>query len=137
MTYKLNALDKLIEAVEAGDEDFIRGDAWVEAWQMFRPELDKMRSEGTASMIKAMRAYHGSLDAALALHEALLPGWAHLVRSSSHGDGYNYRKGHFFSNVWRDDECPNNGAQCFDTWGATPARAWLLAILRAYRSVQG
>jgi hypothetical protein len=61
------------------------------------------------------RAFHGSLDAAKALHDALLPGWEwHLGPSNA--------------KVY-----PYNGSP-LKSWGGmadNPARAWLLAILRA------
>lgn len=109
----MTALDKLIEAVEAGDEDFIRSDDWINAWQEFWPEPDAMRSNGTASTIVALEAYNGSLDAALALHETLLPGqdWCISTSASYAGNG-------------------------FKASSSTPARAWLLAVLKAYRSIQ-
>jgi hypothetical protein len=71
----------------------------------------------------AETAYHGSLDAAKALHEALLPGWEY--------------------GITRNQEEPIPCA-FVAPWGAdkysllsqvadadTPARAWLLAILSA------
>jgi hypothetical protein len=72
-------------------------------------------------------AYNGSLDAAKVLHEAVLPAmfWnmGHLDTPSL---GYvcTVADGHFAdSPSWRG-------------FAATPARAWLLAILRALAQVQ-
>lgn len=98
------ALDKLIEAVEAG-----------EAWPREFDVIPYMQSR-----TDAIRAFNGSLDAALALHEAMLPGWAFTVNE----DG-----------AWTDER---RGLRRLGFKGAapTPARAWLLAILRAYRSTQ-
>lgn len=99
------ALDKLIEAVEAG---------WA-------PDVLEHSDAMSAKHIRhVMDAYHGSLDAAFALHQALLPGWRARL------------------DIGRRRRCwmisPDN--QKLDAYGLTPARAWLLAILRAYRSVQ-
>ena len=109
------ALDKLIEAVEAG-----------EAWPREFDVIPYMQSR-----TDAMRAYNGSLDAALALHEALLPGWiVHDFSNNSRSMGWamviaseagDYHTSHAGGKVGFCD---------------TPARAWLLAVLKAYRSVQ-
>lgn len=65
---------------------------------------------------QAMLAYFGSLDAAKALHEALLPEWGWTLDA---GDGaYVENRGDFGDIITAD--VPGN-----------PARAWLLAILRA------
>lgn len=97
MDDKVNALDKLIYAVDAGNMPMdgssykLFGDGWMHVFD----------------------AYHGSLDAALSLHEALLPGqdWCIAPSASYAGNGFTAKS-------------------------STPARAWLLSILRAYRSVQ-
>lgn len=101
------ALDKLIEAVEAGDL------ATVSA---------HMIREGTGQhcQLHFVKAHHGSLDAALALHEALLPGWRARLDIGCR------------RRCWMIS--PDN--QKLDAYAPTPARAWLLAILRAYRSTQ-
>ena len=59
-------------------------------------------------------AYHGSLDAAKALHEAVLPGWDWRARSD--GRWWVWRTASDLQ-VAEDDE--------------NPARAWLLAVIRA------
>lgn len=104
----MTALDKLIEAVEAGDDLPEIGHGY---WQ-FLP---------APACILSARVYHdGSLDAALALHEALLPGWRARL------------------DIGRRNRCwvISPGNEKLDAYAATPARAWLLAILRAYRSTQ-
>lgn len=68
----------------------------------------------------AFRAFSGSLDAAKALHEALLPGWGW------HCGVYGARVWEYPGDEWHperrsDVEMPEN-----------PARAWLLAILTAF-----
>ena len=57
-----NALTDLIEAVESGHDDEVDGLACA----LFH---------GSGQCRDVVSAYHGSLDAAKALHEALLPGW--------------------------------------------------------------
>ena len=96
------ALDALIQAVEAGEPNRndgtlyrLFGDNWVHAWDV----IDR-----------------GSLDAAKALHEALLPGWGWTVSA----DG---------ASVYGDDPKVYDGDDA-----RSPARAWLLAILKAYRA---
>lgn len=101
-----NALDNLIEAVEAG---------WA-------PDVLEHSDAMSAKYIRqVMDAYHGSLDAALALHEALLPGWRARIDVGTRRH-----------RCWTVD--PMN--KKVDAYGSSPARAWLLAILRAYRSMQ-
>lgn len=109
----MDALDKLIEAVEAGTakiSDFIVIPIGEDMLEIFA-----LQSE----------AYHGSLDAALALHEALLPGWAVNI------DILIGRKGPISSDVKLNDDMTIYAGQ-----EKTPARAWLLAVLKAYRSTQ-
>lgn len=104
-------LDKLIAAVEAGDAE-ATGDA--------------LREIGKADMITldqygwAYNAFKGSLDAAKALHDALLPGWFP-------GLSQNIHSGHWYAWVQTAD------VKHFSATEPDPARAWLLAILRAYR----
>lgn len=102
------ALDKLIEALKAGADL---------KWWEFAPAVGAVADKTVAN---AAEAYHGSLDAALALHEALLPGWSGIV---SVGCEASVQEDLFKLPV-------------FNAYSSTPARAWLLAILRAYRSTQ-
>lgn len=107
MNNKVNALDKLIEAVEAGTAHAAHFAC------CFEPGAN-------SPYWSAGLAYNGSLDAALALHEALLPGWRWDLDASS------------TAGVWNtSDTLP-----AITGHSPTPARAWLLAILRAYRSMQ-
>lgn len=105
----MRELDKLIEAVDAGTF------------------LMDVFPDGRTERI-AYDAFSGSLDAAKALHEALLPGCSQY-------------------SIVTDPTClcakvawwPDglSGSACYQGEGwheANPARAWLLAILRAYRA---
>jgi hypothetical protein len=105
-----DALTRLADAVEAGtlkpvDLVMLKPNEHAQAW----------------------KAYHGSLDAAKALHDAELPAmfWnmGHLDHPSL-GYACTVADGHFAdSTSWRG-------------YAMTPARAWLLAILRALAQVQ-
>lgn len=65
-------------------------------------------------------AYEGSLDAAKALHEAVLPGWEYgVTENHERPDGPCA-----YVSKWADD-------YGFEATSDNPARAWLLAILRA------
>jgi|TARA_R110000851_G_scaffold72426_1_gene160534 hypothetical protein len=65
--------------------------------------------------IAARNAYSGSLDAAKALHEAVLQGWDFSL-------GANYAE---------VADYPNRCGVYFIGTSDTPARAWLIAILKA------
>ena len=64
----------------------------------------------------AYRAHNGSLDAAKALHDALLPGWM-------------FRLSHSNAKVFPFNDTADVAGQY--GMADNPARAWLLAILRA------
>lgn len=98
-------LDKLIEAVDAGSIPRHDLDAFI-------PVLDLCSATNDA-----LSAYNGSIDAAKALHEALLPGCMWQRQPT----------GQF--NIF-DSDADEIGYGVSDN----PARAWLLAILKAYRS---
>jgi hypothetical protein len=96
-------IDKLIEAVEAGEWDHDAAAKWL--W------MKPGQHYGWAH-----DAFRGSLDAAKALHDALLPGWEWNIDA---GDGaYVENRGDF-------------GAPYTADIPGMPARAWLLAILKA------
>ena len=102
----------LIEAVEAGTW---LPDGYAE-YPAFFP--DWMGVRNAQSMTEA---YLGSLDAAKALHEALLPGWGWDVASSD------------AAAVFKGNALHGPAELASST---TPARAWLLAILRAKEAGQ-
>jgi hypothetical protein len=78
------------------------------------PHVDRATRPGSRAEI---RAYNGSLDAAKALHGAMLPGWRWLVEGNGN------------ASVYPPDE---NLLKAVDVDGAvSPARAWLLAIIKA------
>ena len=100
MTDRLTALKELLAKVEAGDE------SWVHL-----PRIPELHTD------LVWKAWAGSLDAAKALHEVVLPEWGYLISCQQWVD------------VWWFDVAgtgsPIRGIS------PTPARAWLIAILRA------
>lgn len=110
---RLDALRALLEQVEAGTE---------------RPE-DVAKAFGVTPWNKW--PYHKattSLDAAKALHEAVLPGW--LVQSI-----YQFEAGDWLVTLAcpQGDDWPKWTAYPYQQGkdGDKPARAWLIAIIRA------
>jgi hypothetical protein len=106
-----DALRALLEQVEAGK--------WKPPYGVYPAPLDG----------NAWDAYRGSLDAAKALHEATLPGWWWSIgtcnvsddaRVSPHDDRRAPDGGEWAE--WTDVDLRPSG---------NPARAWLIAIIRA------
>lgn len=74
--------------------------------------------------LHAIAAFNGSLDAAKALHESLLPEWEWRLRENR-------------AFVWRTpSDMADSGEVEDDAFRGLPARAWLLATLRAYEAHQ-
>ena len=110
MTEQIAALDALIEAVTAGTamtSDF------VDAFPVTGPSKPYWM---------ATSAYnHNSIDAAKALHDAVLPGWDIQITT--------YEDDNFEASVSKPLE-----VKTYDGVSPWMARAWLLAILKAYRA---
>jgi hypothetical protein len=114
----------LMDAVERGDEAAMN-DACREIW---RADIDV----GKMPWIEPndiRKAFSGSLDAAKRLHDALLPGWWWSIGTCKVSDD---------ARVSPDDDrrAPDGGEWADYTDvdqrpPGNPARAWLLAILRA------
>lgn len=104
MATQTESLDRLIAAVEDGYANMGAFYAYLP------PKLYGLAND----------AYNGSLDAARALHGALLPGWDVDIDIR-----------HIMSDVWIFS--PKEYRNIIVT-NENPARAWLLAILKAYRS---
>lgn len=108
-------LDKLIEAVEAGDEPAL--------YAALRAIASAARDKGDYwPAHDATKAFDGSLDAALRLHEALLPGWNVQRLFGPYVNDPQWRM--------TVKEMALHGPEV-SALGPTPAHAWLLAILRA------
>lgn len=106
----------LIEAVEAGTIPRHDLDAFIPAFGL------------TTEANNALDAYKGSLDAAMALHDALLPGW--VAKPVCGGAGAGVTKWHCEIEEWDTGDTFSGDNQ------PSPARAWLLAILRAKEAGQ-
>jgi hypothetical protein len=118
-------LDALIAAVEAGSP-------WGDSERrLCLSALPKIKSGHGSRRLEthARNAYNGSLDAALALHEALLPGeWEYAIYSPS--DSYSLFQVQLETPTMRLAA----GFEPVSGEANTPARAWLIAILKAYRA---
>lgn len=101
------SMREIIEAVE-------RGNGCLSSY---------LPAEHEALWAKFYKAFDGSLDAAFALHEALLPGW----RVHKMGEDDNTGSGWWAFLCTR--YAPLLESKAYDQ--PNPARAWLLAILRA------
>ena len=106
---RLEALKAMADKVEAGDFPVV--------WRDLAKTGLTHQSHGLDAKGLAWDAFNGSLDAAKALHEAVLPGW-----EASAGSWGAY--------VW-----PKDADSFFeygsDGEGISYSRAWLLAIIRA------
>ena len=109
----IDALRVLAEKVEAGA--VTRSTIEARADDCFTPDHQ--------CAIDAGGAYKGSLDAAKALHEAVLPGWTASVHQNTH---------HKFWRAYVTRMISQEGATDYEAMHDTnPARAWLLSIIRA------
>lgn len=102
----ISALKELAAKVEAGEWDHSPNGVARQVFPYKSASIDDLG-------LTAVAAFNGSLDAAKALHDAVLPGFRWEGGSGGLFD------------VWDDPAEPHKG-RC-----DIPARAWLLAILRA------
>ncbi len=111
------ALTKLLEMVEAGTggPDTIWGSTYVVPSATSRL-IEAAFGDDDEIWGNVVAAHDGSLDAAKALHEAVLPGWEW---------GRNAETG----TMWVRRQI--GWSAYFTTECADPARAWLIAIIRA------
>ena len=109
------ALDALIAAVEAGTIATHDFDPFIPVFGV------------TTEANDAHMAYRGSIAAAFALHKSLVP----PVNQYTIDDGPSGSGCHLV--VWPDGLSGNIELQ-FRGLSDTPARAWLIAILKAYRA---
>ena len=116
MSERKEALEALLANIVAGEwpSSGDGDDMWLKFHDAFWPH-DWYRYHS-----KGLDAYNGSLDAALALHDAVLPGW-YWTRPDGPGMGTIRVVG------------PDNGDYYPSAVGgsALPARAWLIAIIIA------
>ena len=113
MTDKTQAIRNLLVKVEAGE------------WWGDLPRPAELYTD------LCWKAFNGSLDAAKDLHEAVLPGWivVQMCQLMEVDAGCNYTGG---TDGWLVEISPILGSE-LEGSGAdkSPARAWLIAILRA------
>ncbi len=109
MTDQLTALRELAKKVEAGE--------WVSSGDADDTWIAIFDAGLRQHYAWIYGAWHGSLDAAKALHEAVLPGWDWDVCSWA---GADIHPGEDQLADWVPGDNYDN-----------PARSWLLAILRA------
>lgn len=108
---QLTALDALISAVDAGTA--------------ITADFDDYFGVSPRG-VNSIGAYHGSLDAAKALHNDLLPGW--IARPQIGGAAAGVTIWHCVVEDWE------GGIELWADNMPCPARAWLLAILRVIRT---
>jgi hypothetical protein len=88
-------------------------------------KFGSMRAYWCADMqVDAMRAYSGSLDAAHDLHEAVLPGWDWIVTNDASHAGEGDGPMAAVAPLGTSDDY-------FKSSSTNPARAWLIAVLKA------
>jgi hypothetical protein len=129
-------LGELIKAVEAGTFDATnerpaRFNAFMDlAEHVFPQDVRALNANG-------WNAYRGDLNAAMALHKALLPGFfVTLTRLCKEWDGDTIT---LEPDDWRAEvyDGTRNETGIYETAdSADPARAWLLAILRALEAAE-
>ena len=130
MTRK-QALAELIAKVEAGTliPDNLIVSSEVSAMIDLAVNVSDLHGDVWADLCAA---YDGSLDAAKALHEAVLKGWTMDQMNQWHEDGT--PRG-WAVHLLRHKPLPKKREQG-SGFGITPARAWLLAILRALHAME-
>lgn len=126
---RVEALQALLEKVEAGE--------WSDQTRCLRSPpksftalLDFPAVDGRGR--QAWGAYHGSLDAAKALHEALLPGWRYAVDGGANGADAEVHTEPVQKLIPGGSMCSvieSVHSACINE--PMPARAWLIAILKA------
>lgn len=110
---KLEALDRLIEAVEAGSITHHDLDAFIPALGVDGDNTPPLRL-----VDMALRAYNGSVDAAISTHESLVPWWGWFLDDAPSATLYKIQGGDLILHEVEAD---------------TPARSLLLADLKVYR----
>ena len=114
---QLEALKELAEKVEAGDVPNA-----TDIWNVVVFEDNKVKASKTTISwaLSTVTAFHGSLDAAHSLHKAVLPEWGWLIEYEEAA-----------SNVSLYSPDGRKVIIDIDDFIGEPARAWLLAIIKA------
>ena len=111
---RLEAIDALLEKVRAGEWC---GLAAIRIW----PQGRIVNNEWLDEFSLAQRSFNGSTDAAIALIEAVLPGWEYGMNFDAHHEKYAFVQDGV---DYETDEC----------YAETHARALLIAILEALKA---
>ena len=119
----MTALKDLLAKVEAGTifaGDYVTDEESALVYAVFPPNDDDVVS--MAEWVGL--AYEGSLDAAKALHEAVLPGWDLQICT-------------YEDDLFEVSVSPPLCVKTYDGLSEIIARAWLIAILRALIAQEG
>ena len=117
---RADALAELIAKADAGDENRF-AHSFLDEVRAWRSPLEYFE---VCNQVHA--AYHGSLDAAKALHEAVLPGWEVEISTRDEIDC-----------AVLDPADPEGLTWFVGKSLESIARAWLLAVLRALAQQEG
>lgn len=117
---KKKALQELLRYVEEGG-------CGLDILKMADTAFTSEGAHNQFSFHKILPSVHGSLDAAKALHDAVLPGW-HVDQMGERDGGWRVVLGRHDGSVKRN--YPDGIVK------DNPARAWLIAILNALISEQ-
>lgn len=122
-----NALTRLADAVEAGTLHLMPYGGMPMATAVYPRDADGHMTGDVSGWSDgaAVSAYHGSINDAERLHRMAVPTWDWSV----HGNGQ--------AALWPSGSIDEQNAGVIETEiDGYPARAWLLAILRAMAQVQ-
>ena len=111
---RIDALKELLAKVEAGNIPVL-------SWESFAALAVGSGVYVDPQAQTAMRAYCGSLDAAKALHEAVLPEWPYSIDVREAG----------WTRAWTDERSGLRRMGYSGSCNDNPARAWLIAVLKA------
>lgn len=113
---RLEAIDSLLTKVKAGEWCSLVA---IKIW----PQGRVVNNEWLDEFSLAQRSYNGSIDGAVALLKAVLPGWGWSVGSAVQ---------RFFAEVYFGTL--DDAAEVHSAIADTPARALLIAILEALKA---
>lgn len=117
----LEALKELAAKVEAEEFDFDNHTSYIRNFREFSRAAEYAFGRDYRPAENVFSAYHGSLDSAKALHDAVLPGWNWSIANDIEG---------VIAAVW-PNILPVPAKFTGVAFVESEARAWFLAILRA------
>lgn len=124
---KLKALEVLLGKVKAGSEFYCPSKGFHLAMGGKTYEWEGQ----TKGAMHVGEAYRGSLDAAKALHDAVLPEWIVHRLGQRHGNVWETCLFQLDREGWHSTGCLKSEA-----WSANPARSWLIAIIKALIAIE-